>query len=273
MGIKLVVSDIDGVIEGLLLPDYQNFLAFKDLRRRGILTTVATGRSLIHAERYLNNESFSGPVILESGAVIASENGKILQSFPVTGEIKRSILRMAKNPCIAVIGFSPIEDPNFVFHFFTDDQERQKYLPAENPDLHYQYTKDIDQFCVWLFGYNMGRIYIIMRHALNQLQLENEARFYSGIFRQTRLYDVIAPRVSKGSGIVQLASILKINLNEIVVFGHGSNDLEMFELPVGLKIAVTSDEDESPRVQQLADKIINPYQVAETLISLIKEGR
>lgn len=270
MGIKLVVSDIDGVIEGLLLPDYQNFLAFKDLRRRGILTTVATGRSLIHVERYLHSESFSGPLILENGGLIVTDTGQIKFSNPVTGEIKRFILSIAKNPCIAVIGFSPIENPNFVFHFFTDDQERRKYLPAKNPNIYYQYTSDLDQFGVWLFGYQMCRIYIIMRHALNQLQFEDGMKFYSTIFRHTRLYDVVTPRVNKGSGIVQLASDLRISLSDVAVFGHGDNDLEMFELPVGLKIAVLNNEDKSPRVQQLADQIITPFEVADKLRSLTK---
>ncbi len=236
--IRLVISDVDGT-----LLDSQHHLReiTRDIlmkcHEKGLPFTIATGKNWVSTKSLVEKLPIHIPMILANGAIISDPHGATLEIVTIPVEATRRIIEACEQNgrdlavcvdgkvCVKRVNYnisllSIYGEPNFreIGDWKNIEGELDKAYKCvvfERDDYHAQL--DIEK---------------IFRSKLTDYDLT-----YCQSTNQ--IFEVMAPGVTKGSAIHRLCRRMGISTDEVLVFGDGNNDVEMFD-NAGISVALAN---------------------------------
>lgn len=224
--LKAAFFDIDGT----LLSHKTNTVpastvrALEELRSRGVLTFIATGRHLPELKKLkpLSDLHFDGSVSL-NGQYCCNDDG-IIYHCPIEREDIVTLLRfLEEHPYPAIL----VEEDRMYINFHNDRVARvQAAIHSDLPplgDLHRGYDHPVYQVMLYM---NDGEL-----AALPPMPHTRQTRWNLGGV------DVIPAGGGKAIGIEKALEHYGIDKSETIAFGDGENDVDMFRT-VGTAVAM-----------------------------------
>ncbi|SHF28966.1 hypothetical protein SAMN02745195_02290 [Thermoanaerobacter uzonensis DSM 18761] len=242
--IRLVVIDIDGTLldsNSNLHP--KTIATIKKVQKKGILVTLATGRTFRSTCTIAKLLGIKIPVICYNGAYISSIGQPPLYTFPISrGKIK---------PIIKIL-----EENNYYIKFYAEDclyvQEaiEETYLFSKIHKVPFVEVgkgklSNLDKDPLKIVVYDTPER---IKSALEMFKpLKDEFTFII----ENDNFEVNSKNITKAVAVELLCNYLGISMNQVMAFGDGVNDVEMVE-SVGVGIAV---ENAIPLLKEKADFI------------------
>jgi hypothetical protein len=240
----LIFFDLDGT----LLNDASQISTFTRetlalLRDKNIAYTLATGRTMLSAQRIVKGHDFNLPQIYSNGVTVWDPKDELLQLENLLNNDEVSLViecatSRGITPFVNAIGQSNTDkklsqnSPHFIFHGHTRHQVEK--------DLVENYFRGSDAVLLPLGSLpadsQVTNISMIGEAALiTQMWQEVNAHetliAYSGTALEGKQYmwmDVHHRLANKGSAVNQLKN--KLGAKNVICFGDGDNDLSMFAL-------------------------------------------
>lgn len=246
----LYVTDLDGT---LLEPDKsikaENLKLINQLIDEDVNITYATARSLITAKQVIGDIHFKLPVIVQNGTFILSPNGDVI----LGNYLGDSILDTIKDYDISPIVYSQIGKKTYFSYIkdnmsagvkaFVDDHLDD---PRNHPVNTYEELYEGDIFYLLLID-----DYDKLKPLYDLFKEDYYAVFDQEMYSHDWWLEVMSPDASKANAIKYLKQ--KLRCDEVVVFGDGKNDIEMFE-EADYSCAV---ENAAPELIKCADEVIH----------------
>lgn len=217
----LLISDMDGTIinsNGKISEN--NIAALNNFVQMGGIFTLATGRTMESAARYLHQLPINVPIILYNGAKIYDyKNNKVLFEICLEEQVKDIVKQVKKID--SSLGLEIYCEENVYIYNpcrFTERFSKKGY------EVYY----NIDD--IW--NKNWTKVLILgEEEQLNILELEFVGTFGNvNLIRSGENYLEIIPRyTSKGYGLMELCKILRINIKNTVAVGDNMNDVELLQ--------------------------------------------
>ncbi len=231
--IKMVVADLDGT---MLSDDKtickENLAAVEELRKAGIIVTVATGRSFIMAQRYFDELSLD--------TVVATYNGGL-------------VYNLGQKKDISVTSFSDETVNDFVdfVRGRTDDvfiySRECLYANIESEHIRrfYTYNKTAQQTKDTLPIYSSKEFFAKeKKDAILKFGLQNDNipqllewfeilktnPNFTIVNSMPNFLEIMPKGVSKGSALQHFSDFYGISVDNMAVFGDEENDASMFEV-------------------------------------------
>lgn len=245
---KIAVSDLDGT----LLPHHgqisaQDLSSLKDLQSRGIITVLATGRSLYSLRRHIPENAPFDYVIFSTGAGIMDWKSQQLLYFKdlQSSDICK-ICEILEDSNIDYMLHDRIPDSHLLMY-----REKAGLADFWSRIRHYQdfsrilETADIarviaaTQFLAVVDG---GRE-DIYRELCRKLHPMTPIRTTSPMDQESLWIEIFAPGVNKGESLRHLLDRLGISVSEMMVVGNDYNDLDMLRLTKHAYVTANAPED------------------------------
>lgn len=246
----LYVTDLDGT---LLEPDKsikpENLKLINQLIEEDVNITYATARSLITAKQVIGDINFKLPIIVQNGTFILSPKGDMI----LGNYLGDSILDTVKDYDISPIVYSQI-GKNTYFSYIRDKMSAgvkafvDDHLddPRNHPVNTYEDLYEGDIFYLLLID-----DYDKLKPLYDLFKEDYYAVFDQEMYSHDWWLEVMSPDASKANAIKYLKQ--KLQCDEVVVFGDGKNDIEMFE-EADYSCAV---ENAAPELIKCADEVIH----------------
>lgn len=222
---KLLVFDLDGTLlekDGTL--SLETLQMLKKLEEKSVKSTVATGRSLKSASRFIERLVSKVPVILFNGARIFDPvTGRYLYSETLQDSLAQRVGHLCQRSDVSIFFF--IDEDVYVLNL-TSHAARYVYRDG----LSYHLVENID----FLNHKRVTKI-VLTGPSFELTDIENvlklQHRIHASITRSEEdLLEILPFGVNKAEALRRLCKFLNIDLKEVVAFGNGENDLEMIKI-------------------------------------------
>ena len=256
----LVVFDLDGTLlnrDSKISPYTAETL--EKMRQKNILYTVATGRTLQAAASPLRNHCFILPMILKNGAIIwcprkkgyshhhllsGSEGWPVLSAFN------------ANDLTPFVFSLDNLQD-HVLYHGSLKSTNEQKLaqLFEDERSLPLEPLSEMPEEMGVINVFSVGCESAIKQVRKNITQKQNLVSYSGVAIENQNLHwiDIHHSLGSKGNAIKQLRS--ELNVQHVVVFGDGDNDITMFQSANESYAPANAD----PAIINLADQVIGHH--------------
>lgn len=257
---KLVFFDIDGtLLTGRKRIPASAKKAIQDLKNKGIIPVIATGRAPFRIDEILKGLDIQSHITLNGQYVV--HDGEVIHQNPLSVDsVKRLAMAAETNKQrIAFCGSDEILGTSMVTFGQKGLLKKMiQQVPIAPP-------KKVMQFVARHVGsskrvkpilphyYENRIIYQCIIHATEEYDAYYQEAFPDCHFTRWNPYsvDVISKGVSKAVGIQKLIDYMGVELNETVAFGDGLNDIEMLQA-VGMGIAMENGRVE---LKEIADYV------------------
>ncbi len=237
--ISIGIFDINGTIQDREGVPKQITEAFKEMGRRGLRTTVATGRGVVRAKELLGEAlptvvSPGMPVSVENGGRLSTLDGKNLIYHTLSSDVRTSTLDIlsAQQSDIEFAAYYPRDSRRGISLWTPTGNVPSSFTKRHGDfdELHTDTVADLekrmaeDEACMVIVKPQD----IALAEAFQGANVEiNEGEL-----------NVLNAGINKGQGVLDIAEFTGVSLDEIMVAGNDHNDKSMLELPVGGKLFV-----------------------------------
>lgn len=257
--IKAVFFDIDDTLRAKAsgyIPDSIPTI-FKALKEQGLLTGIASGRAwygVVDEIKFLHPDYF----VLLNGAYVRDGKGKELLDEPLSVDTIERFVSWCKQEKICY-GFAGKDQP--VLSEQKDFVEAIMQSVYGDCEIQPEFYKQQAVYQMWTFSKD---------NALLELptDLANQLRCVPW---HPHASDVLPLNMSKASGLSAFLEKTGLKADEVLFFGDGQNDLEMFDC-VGLSIAMGNAVDELKEKADYVTSTLENHGIAQALqeLGLIK---
>jgi Cof subfamily protein (haloacid dehalogenase superfamily) len=233
MSIKLIITDIDGTL-AIRGQDVTTRTA-ETLRRaadRGVMVTIATGRTPLSARKFLCYVSPDAPVVFANGALVeTAETGRLLYKRCLLQETVREVWNRAPR-----IGLVPVAWTDSTLYIEAGGRDLRQYQKltmtlaqfVTGPDA---FARDNIIKMLWT-----GNDPALIAAALEALAADPPAN--ANWFTSDPCFiEFVHREVTKGAGLRRLAESCGFAPEEIMAVGDEMNDISMLEF-AGLSVAM-----------------------------------
>jgi len=248
--IQLIVSDIDGTLigaDGVISEN--NVRALRRAAERGVRVALCTGRVMTSAMRFIERLGLNGYHIFSDGALVRNpETRHDLYLADLPPALLGEMTRYARRHDLFLEFFTPTE-------YFVERQS--EYLAMRRFfGIEYRMT-DFDALPDGARIIKGGlisepataaRAEAFLTHFEGRLDYTYAA---TPAFPRARFYNLVAPGVSKGRALRELAAYLEIPLARTLAIGDANNDISLLET-AGLAVAMGNAADP---VKRAADHV------------------
>lgn len=239
MAVKLIAIDLDGTLltSGNDIST-ETLKTLQQVHNQGIKIVLASGRPLSGVMPYEKKLGLNGDheyAIVFNGAVVQNLAGKVLASQEMDYRDFNLMLRLQRLAHVN-LHFETTE----CFWTLDRDLSVQMQINAAltNNDLRVRERKEIPQsFTFNKVGFTCDQNSDQIEKLWNSIP-DWAFQSYDIVRSLDNCIELNAIGASKGNAVMELAARLKINQNEVMVFGDQGNDLSMFENPEFKKIAM-----------------------------------
>jgi Cof subfamily protein (haloacid dehalogenase superfamily) len=242
--VEAFACDLDGTLighRGELGP--RTRAAIARAQGMGIPVLVATGRMFRSVRPYLEEARIDQPVVCYQGAAVVDPgSGEFLLHEPLALDVAREAIA-----ALADLDLSP--------NVYVDDQ----LFVARETEYSRAYSVfqrlpvvEVGDLLAWLDRAPTKLVQVAEPPALAAIRPGLERRFGGRMFVTTSLPYMLElgnPSVTKGSGLAFVATRLGIDLDHVIAFGDGENDVELLDV-AGLGVAIETGH---PRLLAIAD--------------------
>ncbi|MGT2908150.1 bifunctional Cof-type HAD-IIB family hydrolase/peptidylprolyl isomerase [Streptococcus dentiloxodontae] len=237
--IKIVFFDIDDTLrvkDTGYMPDSIKAV-FATLKKKGILTGIASGRALygvVPEIQALKPDYF----VTINGSYVIDKEGEEVFNQPLSRDLTKKYVDWCQKQGIAY-GFAGKDKPVVSEHTpLVDDALVPVYGDCDaEPDFHLSN----DVYHMWTFAENNAELQL-------PDELSTEVRLVPWHEHSS---DVVQNGISKASGVSQVLAKEGFKPENVMMFGDGPNDMEIFDY-VGLKIAMGNSV---PEIKEKADYV------------------
>lgn len=255
---ELFALDVDGTLlerDGTLATSTRHFLAQLSRHSR---VTLATGRSVSAASRWIDTLGITTPAILYHGAVVYDPVGKrALHEKHVPGELARRVFAAARSFPVHPQIYRSLDDP--LVYVLEMTRQIEAFFKREGLS-----GKEIEDETEVLTVDPIKMLFI--GDPIELPLFEDELRRVAPeltIMRSEKKYvEVLPPEASKGNALAWLCEYLGIPLARTVAVGDQMIDLSMIER-AGLGVAMAHSR---PELQVCADAVISQISELEGLL-------
>lgn len=228
---KLVVADLDGTLIHSKGFTKETLKTVKKLKEKGIIFTIATGRHMITAKKYIDEINILYPVIYSNGAYIYDhKNQKVIHESLIDSLTALKTMEVCKSNHLDFILYT-------VDHVYATKKARDKLISmigkydieVLNEDELKSSVKN-GAIKILVFDSDVERIKEA-RSILSQIQ---------GVYllQSSKNYlDIGHHSVNKGSALSILASYLNVSLEDTMAIGDQENDIQMIQV-AGVGVAM-----------------------------------
>ena len=242
---KAIVSDIDGTLVPIIphaLPSQKVTKKIKELREKGIIFSLASGRPYYLLEYLEKHLSLDTPTIADNGAVIVdAKNGSVLWERNLANEEAREIVSMVKKNTLIRLSCDScnLENPKSI----------PGNIKVRKISVHDMTHEVADK---------------LVKEVENKFK--NLAIVKAASYKGNDLTDVYFSNVeaTKQHALLVYAKLLGISPKEIIGVGDGYNDFPLL-MACGLKVAMGNAVNE---LKAIADYIA-PSQDEDGIIDVI----
>ncbi|NLG68226.1 MAG: HAD family phosphatase [Firmicutes bacterium] len=250
----MLVTDIDGTLldDGGRL-SRSNREALGQLIERGVHVTLATGRTLAASRELAARIGIRLPLITCNGSQVVDPSGAVLMERRLAPETVDDVVDLAGR--LGLCGFAyltkgvvPVAGgERRADHLLAEDRARL-LAPVTRPGPDAPWYAEGGGIKLLLLGEPAAA------DALERAAAAGRQPF-SAVRSGPDCIEVMAPGVSKATGLRFLSSRLGLPLERVVAVGNAGNDLEMVR-QAGVGVAVATAE---PQLLALADYVAPPH--------------
>ena len=227
---KLIICDMSGIASTRGVNNEKLLNCLDSLNNFDC--SFCTGKGYSGGYETLKSVDLKVPFICENGSVLVSKEGKIIYNDKMDPKKISDLIRIIANKY-------PFEFLAYV------DLKTHKYKFLKGTK---KLTEDLSQ--PWFYS---EEIYDDVDSFLNNIDLNNVCRITtrgldcdvnSNIFKdfhvvvsENEFHSICNKGTNKGFGVEKLAKYCNLKLSDIVIIGNDMNDIDMFKLNCGLKIA------------------------------------
>lgn len=245
--IRLVVADLDGT----LLDDEKQLDAgivdvIRELEKRNIMFTLASGRNVHIMKPYLKELSLQLPFIANNGAHMFQGNACIYEKRMESEELAFAFMQLQQQdiPCIAytndVVFTTSLQDARLQFFL---DRLRGKTMMKQIVD--YREMLEHAIFKVVMVAKDAN----VMEPVLHTINAHCES--LRAVRSEDDVYTITHVDATKGKTLQRLLELLHVQPEQTMVFGDNFNDATMFSI-AGMSVCM---ENGQPQVKEMADHI------------------
>lgn len=231
--IKMVITDLDGTLLYDNLPmAEENITALKELRKQGIVTVLATGRSLFSLYKVIPKDFPLDYLIFSTGSGIMDWQKKELLYTQHLGKEKiDKIIEILLEYEVDFMIHDPLPENHKFFYFGAKDN---------NPDFarrisiyhdHAQKVRmpidiDVATQCLVILRADQLELFEIIK---NRLDFVKVVRTTSPLDHRSIWMEIFPSDVSKGKAAEILANRLNLSADDIVGIGNDYNDIDLLD--------------------------------------------
>jgi len=214
----------------------------------GVPVLVATGRMFRSVRRYLDDVELPEPVVCYQGAaVVDPPSGVFLLHRPLELDTARDAIAE-----LATLGISPNVYVDDQLHVAKENDYTRRYSGFQHLPV-----IEVGDLLAWLAQPPTKLVAVAEPDVLAGIRPHLERRLDGRAFLTTSLpymLEIGNPDVTKGSGLAFVAARLGLDLDRVVAFGDGENDVELLAA-AGFGVAVRGGH---PRLLEIADTTCDP---------------
>ncbi len=215
--------------------DPEVIIAFTELERAGIHCTFATGRGYWRTRKCIGDDfAPTYPLVLENGARICEPDGTTIYAKPLGVRTLQALRTFMTRKYLRGVDFFQLEDGHHVSLHLpgTPALVKNTFLDAQYIAAKYRTrTAFMDHLlharCCKLTFFGNGKGDIPFPKHINCVRNQS----YQMVMRRG---------VSKATAVRWLCTQRNIDLADVLVAGNDFNDVPLFELPTGWRVAVGS---------------------------------
>lgn len=259
MGIKLVVTDIDGtLIDSSEKIPPQLAATVKKCRENGIRFAVSTGRTKELAEPIIKELGITDPCVIANGACIVQENQYLAAHDFSVLPILRYIGQADRDGLTVTLtdekGERAIRETDYVRYHQSIGNRFKEPIDLDGTDWY----KARFQKVMFMDENKTGKIHNY------QKEMENFKELYWVTTYSDAAVELGPKGCNKATGVKELAGLLGVSMDEIMACGDFSNDLEMIRV-AGVGVAVNNAIDELKEAADYVAKGSFAYGVMEAI--------
>lgn len=221
---KLVTIDIDGtLIDDNLEVSKRTVEKIKELRNRGIIITLATGRTYKSAKEYADILNIKDPIICYNGALIKdASNDQIIYDSRLSLDVSKEIIKLG-------------EKENLYVKVYTDDKLYVEKDIEEAREFSKNHKIDYEVIGKLSENIDKGAQMIIFRADEDEIgkirEKVDDKNIKDAIYTMStpRSLEFGASKVDKRNALKILAEKYNIDRKNILAIGNSLNDLGMIE--------------------------------------------
>lgn len=229
---KLIICDMSGIASthGINNDELLNCLNTLE----NFNCSFCTGKGYFGGYETLKNVKMKVPFICENGSVLVDKNGKIIFNDCMKPDSVESLIRTISNKF------------NFEFLAYVDlKTHKYKFLKGskkltEDLTQPWFYSEEIyDDVNEFILNIDLNNVCRITTRGL-ECDFEAEYDIFSGfhvVVSENEFHSICNSKTNKGFGVIQLVKYCNLDLGDVVIIGNDMNDIDMFKLNCGLKIA------------------------------------
>lgn len=246
MAYRLLASDIDGtLITSRQELSEKTLSAINEMKARGKLFTLATGRPITGVSQYTHLVSSGVPLISYNGAmIIRPDNGEIVYERGLSEAAALEIIRRGNERGILVIAWAK----NRLFaNMMNDDVIGYSRITGERVNVFTDPMEPVNlgvTKCIWL---DCAENTVKYREELKSDPIDG-AEFCTST---PQLLEFMCCGVSKGEGLKKVCEYCGIDISEAIASGDELNDMSMIKA-AGLGVAMGNSH---PEIIKAADHI------------------
>ena len=233
---RLIVSDIDGTLIGAdSVISRNNVSALRRVNNPAVRVVLCTGRTLVAARRFVDRLGLDGYHIFSDGALVRNpETRHDLYLAPLDPALLAEMTAYARQHNLFLEYFTPTEylvetESEYLSmrSFFGIQSRRVDFnaLPEDSPVIKGGLISD---------AVSAAGVDAFLAHFKGRLDYTYAM---TPAFPDVRFFNLVAPGVSKGCALRELAAYLEIPLAATLAIGDADNDISLFQA-AGLAVAM-----------------------------------
>ena len=265
---KAIFIDIDGTLRN---DDreitYKTKEAIKNIREKGILVILCSGRPIITTLKISKKSCASNYIITSNGAYGYDyiENKCIFKN-PMRIEDCLEIYKIAKENDVNFIMNTEME--RVVLKKTSNNSDKILDVPIEE----FLNKTEVMQCLIQDTSFEKIKSLRPLIEKMENVEIKNQSKSLTNINikpRETTYCDIADIKTSKGYGIKKMCENLKIDIKDTVSIGDDYNDISMFNV-TGLSVAMGNANEDVKSKAKYITKSNNDEGVAEVLENLEK---
>lgn len=222
--IEAIVLDLDGTLltSDRKISDKTKEILYK-FKEKGTEIIIATGRTYTSLRDYKLMLGVDTPIVCFNGAkVVDGVTEKIIFEYPVEEVEVKKLIELSRETGIHLNLYQ-----DEVWYVESEGEETDIYKKIS--ELDYEY-KNFDEF----EHYNMTKaLFVGENEKLKELEKRINEELGSNInkaFSKLFFLEIFNNKVNKGETLKRLFDMHNINIENVIAFGDGMNDLEMLNV-------------------------------------------
>jgi HAD superfamily hydrolase (TIGR01484 family) len=244
---KLIICDMSGIVSIKGLNNSDLLDVFPKLKN--FQYTFCTGKGYMGAYDTIKDYDMELPFIVENGSLIVSKTGEVIHSENINKEDVYNLIDDLFGMEYEFIAFVNLTTHKYKFLRGKKDlsEELSKpYFFSEETFYDKEKYKELVK--------NHDIVRIITRGLEVKEPIKSADKFHVVVSEQ-EYHSFCKPGKNKRSGIINLVEKYGFNLKNVVIIGNDSNDIDMFKIDCGLKIA-TGNNNTPKELLELSDVFV-----------------